>query len=73
MDRLATVTKADGSVIEYAYDFDGNRIQTKTTLAGQATQTVNYLVDTDGGLSHVIADSDDSGQLTALYVYGSDI
>jgi RHS repeat-associated protein len=66
------VTKADGSVIQYAYDFDGNRVQTKTTLAGQATQTVNYLVDTDGGLSHVIADSDGSGQLTALYAYAND-
>jgi hypothetical protein len=53
----------------YCHRLRCNLIQTRTTLAGQATQTVSYLVDTDGGLAHVIADSDCSAQLTALYAY----
>jgi hypothetical protein len=37
-----------------------------------ATTTTNYLVDTSGGLSQDVADTDVSGTLTALYVRNGD-
>src|SRR5262249_39766319 len=45
-DRLVKVTKTDLTVIENFYDADGNRLQTKTTPAGQPSRITNYLVDT---------------------------
>jgi RHS repeat-associated protein len=62
-DRLVKVTKADGTVVENTYDVDGVLVRTAVNGAG-----TDYLVDTSGGLSHVVAESDGSGTVTALYV-----
>jgi RHS repeat-associated protein len=73
--RLKKVEKTGGTVVEYLYDADGNRVQTKTTPSGGGATTVNYLTDTSGGLSHVVAEVDASTAtpaLQALYVRGID-
>ncbi|HEY3452275.1 MAG TPA: hypothetical protein VGK67_38375, partial [Myxococcales bacterium] len=70
--RLVKVQKHDGTVIEHTYDADGVRVQTKTTKAGLTT-VQNYLVDTAGALSHVVAETDEAGALKALYVRGDDL
>jgi len=75
-NRLTKVTKTDGTVVEHLYDADGNRVQTKTTKPGQPTETIDYLVDTSGSLSHVVAEVDSSSAtpaLRALYVRGDDL
>ena len=70
--RLVKVQKQDGTVVEHTYDADGVRVQTKTTKAG-VTSVQNYLVDTSGALSHVVAETDEAGALKALYVRGDDL
>ena len=70
--RLATVRKPNGAVVAHVYDDFGNRVQTTTTLPGQPPQVTNFLVDTSGALSHVVAESDGDGNLKALYVRGGD-
>ena len=72
-DHLIRVTKADGTVVEHTYDVDGVRVQTKVTPAGGGVaQVTNYLVDTAGALSHVVAETDGTGAMTACYVRGGD-
>jgi len=70
-DRLVRVDKA-GTVVEHAYDADGNRVQTKVTPATGPPTITNYLVDTSGSLSHVVAELTDPGTIQALYVRGGD-
>jgi RHS repeat-associated protein len=72
-NRLTRVQKVDGTLIQHVYDADGNRVQTTSTLPGQPPQVVNYLVDTSGPLSQVVAESNGVGQLTAYYVRGDDL
>jgi RHS repeat-associated protein len=72
-NRLTLVTLADGTVVEHVYDFDGNRVQTTTTPSGGAAEVVEFLVDTSGGLSHVVAETDGAGALLAQYVRGDDL
>jgi len=72
-NRLTKVTKLDGTVVEHAYDADGNRVQTKTTPSGGPTAFTNFLVDTSGGLSHAVAETDETGALKAYYVRGDDL
>jgi RHS repeat-associated protein len=56
------------------YDVDGNRVKTTVTPpAGAGTAVVtNMLVDTSGGLSQVVAETDAAGVLGALYVRAGD-
>jgi len=67
-DRLVKVTKSDGTVVENTYDVDG--VLVRTAVNGVGT---DYLVDTSGGLSHVVAEVDGSGTVTALYVRAGDM
>ena len=67
-DRLVKVTKADGTVVENVYDVDG--VLVRTAVNGVGT---DYLVDTSGGLSHVVAEVDSSGAVSALYVRAGDM
>ena len=60
-------------MVEHTYDADGNRVQTKTTPPATATLTTNFLVDTSGSLSHVVAETDNAGNLKAHYVRGDDL
>ncbi len=72
-NRLKRVSLQDGSIVDHLYDADGNRVQTKVTPAGGGAATVtNYLVDTTGNLSQVIAETDGTGALNALYVRAYD-
>jgi len=67
------VALLDGTLVDHLYDADGNRVQTKVTPAGGGTATTaNYLVDTTGNLSQVVAESDGTGALTAIYVRAND-
>jgi RHS repeat-associated protein len=70
-NRLVKVTKA-GVIVEHGYDDDGGRVHTKVTLPTGASATTNFLLDVSGGLSHVVAETDDAGALLAAYVRGAD-
>jgi YD repeat-containing protein len=83
-NRLVRVTKTDGTVVEHAYDADGNRVRTTTTPAPvggspQPPTITDFLVDTSGPLSHVVAETDGAaapgapGSLKAYYVRGDDL
>jgi RHS repeat-associated protein len=72
-NRLTKVTKADGTVVETAYDADGNRVNTKVTPSTGSPTTTHLLVDTTGSLSHVVAEADQAGALKAYYVRGDDL
>jgi RHS repeat-associated protein len=65
------VVQPDGTVVEHVYDADGNRVETTVTPSAGTPVTTEYLVDTVGGLSHVVAESDGVA-LTALYVRAGD-
>jgi RHS repeat-associated protein len=67
-DRLVKVVKGDGTVVENVYDVDG--VMVRTVVNGAAT---DLLVDTSGGLSHVVAEIDGAGAVTALYVHAGDM
>ncbi len=72
-NRLMSATMSDGSVVGHVYDPDGNRVKTTVTPAGGgAPVATTFLVDTSGGLSQVVADTDGSGNVTALYVRNRD-
>jgi RHS repeat-associated protein len=71
-NRLIRVEKTDGTVVTHAYDADGNRVRTEVTRSTGPPTVTNFLVDPSGALSHVIAETDDSGNLIANYVRGVD-
>jgi RHS repeat-associated protein len=79
-NRLTEVTLNGGAVVGHVYDADGNRVQTSVTPSGGSATVDNYLVDTagcpscggGGGLSQVVAESDGSGNITAVYVRDGD-
>ncbi|MCP3938599.1 MAG: RHS repeat protein, partial [Actinomycetia bacterium] len=76
-NRLSSATLNDGTVVDNTYDVDGHRVRTAVTLPDGSTTAVDYLVDTTGFLSHVVAEivDDDlqtfytraAGQLIELY------
>ena len=70
-DRLIRIDKNDGIVVEHVYDTDGVRVRTTTTPGGSPSLT-DFLVDTSGSLSHVVAESDGAGVFQAYYVRGDD-
>jgi RHS repeat-associated protein len=72
-NRLVRVEKTDGTVVTHAYDADGNRVRTEVTPPTGPPQVTQYLVDTTGSLSHVVAETDGSGTLLALYSRGDDL
>ncbi|MCP3997777.1 MAG: RHS repeat-associated core domain-containing protein, partial [bacterium] len=69
--RLTSVTGADGTIVETAYDVDGNRVQTRVSPPGEPPVTVDYLVDTRGFLGHVVAEVL-VGVVQTLYVRSND-
>lgn len=75
-NRLTKATMTSGAVVAHEYDADGNRVQTSAT--GASAATTNMLVDTvgcascGGGLSQVVAETDGSGDITAVYVRAGD-
>ena len=72
LNRLTSVTLDDGTVVETTYDADGNRVRTVTSPSdGGLGLTVDYLVDTSGILSHVVAEIAE-GQIQTLYTRADD-
>ena len=69
---MVRVDKTDGTVVTHAYDADGNRVRAEVTSPGGSPAVTDFLVDPSGALSHVVAESDASGNLIAYYVRGSD-
>ena len=70
-NKLIRVTVQGGqsvNVEEYCYDYAGNRIAKIGELS-----TINYLVDTNGVLSQVLAEYDENGSLTTLYTRGDEL
>jgi len=71
-DRLLRVSKSDGTVVDHVYDVDGNRVRTTVTPVGGPAVVTNFLVDTMGGLSQVVAETDGAGSIGAYYVRAGD-
>ncbi len=67
-NRLTSASMASGTLVAQQYDPDGNRVQTNVTPSGGLATTTNMLVDTGGTLSQVVAETDASGNVTAVYV-----
>jgi RHS repeat-associated protein len=72
-DRLVRVTKADGTVVQNTYDVDGVLVRTVTTPPGGAAVATDYVVDTQGGLSHIVAEVNGAGSVSAVYVRAGDM
>ena len=72
-DRLIRVDQTDGTVVEHFYDTDGVRVQTTATPIGGSATVTDFLVDTSGQLSHVVAESDGGGTFISYYVRGDDL
>jgi RHS repeat-associated protein len=75
-NRLVRVTKADGTIVEHAYDADGNRVRTKVTPPTGPPTLTDFLVDTSGSLSQVVAETDPTTgtpALKVLYIRGDDL
>ena len=70
-NRLTSLTLADGSLVEMTYDADGHRVRSAFTPPGKPTATVDYLVDTAGLLSHVVAEVV-AGVVETAYVRSND-
>ncbi len=62
--RLQSMT-VNGNTSSYQYDGLGNRIE--KTVNGT---TIRYLLDVSGRLANVMAETDDSGIVTAYYIHG---
>jgi RHS repeat-associated protein len=75
--RLQQVTLQDGTVVTHTYDADGVRVRSVTRKSDGTTTAVDYLVDTAGALSQVVAESTQVGAgvsaLSAYYVRGDDL
>jgi len=71
-NRLVGVAMTSGATVSDQYDADGNRVQTTVTPSGASALTTNMLVDTTGGLSQVVAETDGGGNVTAIYVRAGD-
>jgi len=70
-NQLTSVELANGTVAESTYDADGNRVRTAVTRPGEETVAVDYLVDTAGPLSHVVADVA-AGAVQTIYTRAND-
>ena len=72
-DRLVGVSTTESGTVANDYDVDGTRVRTTVTSPTPGADGVkNLLVDTTGGLSHVVAETGAAGTLTALYVRDGD-
>jgi hypothetical protein len=76
---VSYVNLTSGTTVAHQYDADGNRVQTSVMPSGGSAVTTNMLVDTgcascggSGGLSQVIAETDGSGNIAAIYVRAGD-
>ena len=70
-NRPIHASLADGTLVETTYDADGNRVRAAVTAPGGEVAVVDYLVDTSGGLSHVVAEVVE-GSIRTLYTRADD-
>ena len=66
-DRLVQ-SNVGGEITQYAYDGDGERL-----IKTDEGVTVKYILDVNRSLSHVLAETDGTGAITAYYVYGEEL
>jgi RHS repeat-associated protein len=79
-NRLTSATMSSGTAVTHQYDAEGNRVQTSVTPSGGRSAFSNLLVDTagcpscrgGGALSQVVAETDGSGNIAAVYVRDQD-
>jgi RHS repeat-associated protein len=71
-DRLTRATHTAGPTVDYAYDGEGARIETKVTQ-GATVATTRHLIDKNRAYAEVIEERDEAGNLTALYTHGHDL
>ncbi len=64
------MTLATGKEVSYRYDTDGVRIRTEASASDGATAVTSYLVDSQGPLPQVVAETDSEGNLRAYYSRG---
>lgn len=69
--RLTSATLEGGGQIEHLYDVDGHRVQTRILPSEGEPATIDYLVDTRGFLSHVVAEVVE-GVATTVYTRAHD-
>jgi RHS repeat-associated protein len=67
LDRLKTETQADGTVLGYEYDANGNRTQVKVTRGEAESQTVTTTDYTYDALNRLATVIDSSGTTTYSY------
>ena len=72
-NRLLGVAKVGGPTVAHVYDADGTRVRTTVTPPGGPAAVTNFLVDTSGSLSHVVAETNGAGTLKAYYVRADDL
>ena len=72
-NRLARADLADGRVLRHTYDSDGVRVGTTVEQPDGSLETSDFLVDTSGTLSHIVADLDDQGAVRASYTRGREL
>ena len=73
-DRLRSAAMSDGVTVAHEYDADGRRVRTAVTRADGSEEISDYLVDTDSGpVPRVVAETDASGAVVSVYVYGPGI
>lgn len=70
-ERLESAALTDGTVVTYLYDVDGVRVRTTMTSQGGPAEVLDYLVDTSGPLSQVVAETNGNGALATYYVRGN--
>ncbi|MCP3996345.1 MAG: hypothetical protein GY722_14995 [bacterium] len=72
-DRLRSVVLPDDVVVVHDYDVDGRRSRTEVTEMDGLREVREYLVDSTGWVPRVVAETDASGVLISLNVYGPGI
>ncbi|MDD5194197.1 MAG: hypothetical protein PHQ96_00800 [Candidatus Omnitrophica bacterium] len=69
LDNQLTQYTQGTTTLAFMYDALGNRIK-KTVTNDSTSLTTRYIVDPNRGLPSVLCETDNSGNITAYYVYG---
>ncbi len=72
-NRLIRVALGDGTTITHTYDPDGVLIASRISEVDGSSQSTEFLVDTSGALSQVVAEVDDDGGVLAHHVRGGEL
>ena len=73
-DRLVGVELDDGTTVEHIYDTDGVRVRTiERPPGGSPASVTDFLVDSSGTFSQIVAETDTAGEIAEYYVRGDDL